>query len=135
MKNAFSNNTIFICICSIFIAVTISYFYSRGNLSPRQLGISLLVFVCCFFGLIAYRIHRKYDSQPSTSTNFVASPSALRTIRVAIIVLPVILLVGWWLTMGEPLFPRLLGALVNLFFTGWLASLLLRAKNGVRKQH
>jgi hypothetical protein len=58
--------------------------------------------------------------------------SAIRMLRVAVVGLPVLLVLGLWLTQGEPLAPRVTGAAINLFITCWLISVLRRAKRGIK---
>jgi hypothetical protein len=53
----------------------------------------------------------------------------LRKIRIAIVVLPVLPVTGLWLTRGEPWFPRLTGAGINVLMTAWLIHIRRKAKN------
>jgi hypothetical protein len=52
-------------------------------------------------------------------------------VRIAVVVLPVLLVTGLWVTRGEPLLPRLTGAAINLLITVWLIILLRKAKKKV----
>jgi hypothetical protein len=54
---------------------------------------------------------------------------AMRTIRIAIVVLPVLLVTGLWLTRGESLLPRITGAAINVLITAWFINILRKAKN------
>jgi hypothetical protein len=57
--------------------------------------------------------------------------SALGKVRIAVVVLPVLLVTGLWVTRGEPLLPRLTGAAINLLIMVWLIILLRKAKKKV----
>ena len=54
---------------------------------------------------------------------------ARRRLRIAVVVLPLLLVSGWWLTEGQPLAPRLTGAAINIVFTVWFIFLLRRTKS------
>jgi hypothetical protein len=51
-----------------------------------------------------------------------------RTLRIAVVVLPILLILGFWLTRGKPLGPRLVGAAINIFLTFWFIFLLRKTK-------
>jgi hypothetical protein len=56
--------------------------------------------------------------------------NTLKKVRIAVAVLPV-LVMGLWLTRGEPLLPRLTGAAINVLITVWLIFLLGRANKKI----
>jgi hypothetical protein len=49
---------------------------------------------------------------------------ARRILRIVVFVMPIILVLGVWLTRGKPLGPRLVGAAVNISLTVWFMVLL-----------
>jgi hypothetical protein len=85
---------------------------------------------CLFIVLICnYKSARLsgHQSKPSNAE----LDSALGKVRIAVVVLPVLLVTGLWVTRREPLLPRLTGAAINLLITVWLIILLRKAKKKV----
>lgn len=68
------------------------------------------------------------DSHASSQTPEARrTAKSIRTLKIAVVVLPILLIYGLWATQGEPLFPRLVGAGVNIYFTVWFIWLIRRA--------
>jgi len=53
---------------------------------------------------------------------------AIKTLRVAVVVMPILLLNGLLVTRGQPLLPRLAGASINLLITAYFIFLLRKAR-------
>ena len=84
---------------------------------------------------LAYRYRRAHaaksiqDSNPSlTGDSARRVNSATKTLRIAVVVMPLLLLNGLWVTRGQPLLPRFVGAAINLLITAYFVFLLRRAK-------
>jgi hypothetical protein len=61
--------------------------------------------------------------------------SAIRKLKITVVILPILLIYGMWQTRGGPLAPRLVGAGVNLFFTFWLISIIRKGKARLAAAH
>jgi len=83
---------------------------------------------------LAYRYRRAQaaksiqDGNPSFTGDSARVNSATKTLRIAIGVMPLLLLNGLWVTRGQPSLPRFVGAAINLLITGYFVFLLRRAK-------
>jgi small-conductance mechanosensitive channel len=134
MAKSFWGSLPFILVCFTGAGLVLSYEFARGNLSPRMLGIGLLALIGCLAVVVAVRRMKVgTSSQNEPHRSFEQSPRVTRSIRklrMAVVALPIILIVGMWVTKGQPLIPRLTGAAVNLFFMFWFISVLRRAKKG-----
>jgi hypothetical protein len=91
----------------------------------------------CLFGLVVFRLsHGKLakGGLPSSNGNeSMEMTRALRRVRAMIVALPFLLVVGLWITRDQPFLPRLVGAVINVFITCWLLTLLSRrARRKVR---
>lgn len=87
-----------------------------------------------FIGLLyryrlAQTMQRGQDSNSSLTGDSGRLGRAIKTLRIAVIVLPLLLVSGLWATRRQPLLPRLVGAGINLLITAYLVSLLRRAKS------
>jgi len=107
-----------------------------GALSPRALGIvGILLWVGGFvFLTLRFRaINRNFKSadQPALDSSDPAIRKkvmrSIRVLRVGLIMMPVFLIYGLSATSGEPVFPRITGAVINLFIT-WSIYRALRAE-------
>jgi hypothetical protein len=97
-----------------------------GALSPRGLGIvglSLWIGGFVFLTVRFRAINRSYkpaeqplleSGDPATRKKIVRS---IRSLKVGLIMMPACLVFGLLATVGEPLFPRITGAVMNLFIT------------------
>lgn len=112
------------------------YVYSHGNLSPKQLATGFLILVGCVFGLVVYRLSSVPTSQDQTSQVEGEQPNeaakAIKKIRTAVVVLPLLLIAASWITRDQPLLPRLVGASMNILITFWLLSQLRRLKRNAK---
>lgn len=99
-------------------------------MSPRLLGVALLTMM----GLLSVVIFLSMKRATSGTDHLRASDDAskkralIRRLQIAVVALPALLVTGLWMTRGGPLFPRITGAAVNIFFTLWFISLIRRAK-------
>jgi hypothetical protein len=120
MARPFWGNLLFISMCFSGLGLVIAYEFAVGRIPRQLLGVGLLAPIGCLATVIVLR--RRVGSsrldEPVGLSN--ETPGALRSIRIlkaAVVVLPIALILGMWLTRGEPLGPRLTGAAVNLLFT------------------
>ena len=98
-------------------------------------GVSNLGWVC--FGLVVYRLSFGVPtSQDQTSQVEGEQPNeaakAIKKIRTAVVVLPLLLIAASWITRDQPLLPRLVGASMNILITFWLLSQLRRLKRNAK---
>jgi len=119
--------------CLTCLVLLLAYLFEKGVISPRQLGIGFLLLSGCLYVAILYRYTRgrgraKQHTNVSIGTGTAKREGALKSIRVCIVVLVIGLVSGLWLTRGEPLLPRLIGAAINVLITGWLVFLLRKAE-------
>jgi hypothetical protein len=124
----FQKSFLLVSFCLVFL---LGYAFASSVISARQFGIAgLLLFGCLYIVLIySYKSARLpgHQSKPSN----LELDSALGKVRLAVVVLPVLLVTGLWFTRGEPLLPRLTGAAINLLIMVWLIILLRKAKKKV----
>ena len=127
----------FIILGFITAVFALLYLSSVGHLSVRQFGLGLLALMACLFLVIyfrlRYRMARRSEEIPAELTSGKTSPPpelqiAAKGLRAAVVILPIILVVGFFSTRGQPLAPRLVGAAINLAFLGWFIFLLRRYK-------
>ena len=113
-----------------------------GSLSPRGLGIVCLVLMvggCAFLTLRFRGINRNFKSpdEPTLDSNDPATRKkiirSIRILRAGLIMLPVFLIYGLSATSGEPAFPRIFGAAMNLVIT-WSIYRALRAERAKLQQ-
>ncbi len=136
VKKSLWLSSLFPFVCFAVLGFPLVYEYTKGNFSPRQLGAGFVMLIGCIFGLIVFRLSRGQtdETRPlaSDEKSSTLMVSAVRKVRIAAVTLPIILVVGLWLTRGQPLLPRLAGALMSVFITSWLLSLLFRARGNAR---
>jgi hypothetical protein len=113
-----------------------------GALSPRALGIvGLILWVGGFLFLtLRFRaINRNFKlaDQPDLDLEDPATRRkvrrSIRTLRIGFILMPVFLIYGLSVTSGDPLFPRITGAALNLLIT-WSIYRALRAERAKLQQ-
>jgi hypothetical protein len=137
---SFLNSFLFLFLCFLALALLLTYASVTDFLSPRQFALCFLLLMGGLFTALVYRYRRAQlskDSQESSPALRPESPrvnNAIKRLRVAVIVLPILLLNGLWLTQGQPLLPRLVGAAINLLFTGYFIFLLRKAKKAVETE-
>jgi Ca2+/Na+ antiporter len=107
--------------------------YAVGKLSPGELCVGLILLMLCFYIWTLLRLRRR--SLRSENVPLIAKKEmtpqmerSWRKLRRLVVILPILLVVGLWGTQGQPLLPRLVAAAINIFITGYLISLLWRAK-------
>lgn len=137
MLRPFWASLLFVLICFSGIGFAMAYEFAVGNISSRVLGIGLLALVGCLIAVVVLRRGKLGSHTPSeTGRQSEASLQvnvSMRIVKAAVVVLPILLIIGMWLTRGQPLIPRLTGVAVNLFFTFWLISILRRTKKATGK--
>lgn len=119
----------FVVICFTTLAFVLSYGFAQEILSPMTLGVGLTVLIGCLSVVVGLRLRKgamiSSKNEPALSSK---KGSSVRILQGAVVALPLMLVLGLWLTSGGPLIPRLTGAAINIFFTCWFVSLLRRAK-------
>jgi len=104
-------------------------------ISPRVFGLcGILLMLGLFIGLmyrlrVAQTTKGEQESNSSPQVESVQVNHSIKKLRISIIVMLILLLYGLWATRSGPLFPRLVGAAMNLTFTAGLVLQLRRAKN------
>jgi len=109
-----------------FIALILSYLFAKGRLSPRLLGLFLLLAMAGVFAALVSRA-RSYRARlagPLTRER----QDVTRKLGILVIGMLAALLIGWLATSGQPMAPRLIGATISLLIAGCLVSLIIRAK-------
>jgi Ca2+/H+ antiporter len=118
-------------ICFTALVLPVIYLYARGGLSPRQLGTAFLILIGCLFAVVVFRLRRRQAEQSQPSPQDKDSPQvagAVRKVRAAVVILPIVLLISLWATKEQPLLPRLVGAAISISITCYLLFLLSRTK-------
>jgi di/tricarboxylate transporter len=132
VKTSFWRSAPLITICFTGLAFCFAYEFVTGNLLPRQLAIALLLLITALFGFVLFRLRRyKFDGNQTLDADNKSTEMirAMRTLRILVIILPVILVVGLWLTRGEALGPRLAGSAINILLTLWFLVILRRTRS------
>jgi hypothetical protein len=119
-------------ITFLVLSLAIAFLWTQGIMSARVLGVAYLVLV----GFLTYAVAKilmKKVNDPQISLQISANSldvkrPLIRRLKVAVIVLPILLVVGLLATRGQPLLPRLVGASINILLTGWVVSILLRVR-------
>lgn len=136
-SKSFLHSFQFLFLCFLALAFLLTYTSVTGFVSPRQFALCFLLLMGGLFTALLYRYRRAQRSKDSQGSSLSLSPdtprlnSSIKRLRVAVIVMPILLLNGLWLTQGQRLLPRLVGASINLLFTGYFIFLLRRAKNAM----
>ncbi len=132
MRKIFGNSLTFVAICFTSLAFALAYLFARGIVSPRTLGIGLTVLVAGLFVLIALRLRKRLGSSKSEAPLQFSKSGSVMILQIAVAALPLILVLGLFLTRGEPLVPRLAGAALNVLFTCCFISILRGVKRKSR---
>jgi glucan phosphoethanolaminetransferase (alkaline phosphatase superfamily) len=118
--------------CFFLFLLLLAFLFVRHAVSPRQFALALLGLMCAgsvlFFFI--FKSARQFVNQDRSADRVAAEvPAAtLRRLKIFAVALPIILILGLWITRGQPLLPRAVGAAINLFFTFAIISVLRRAK-------
>jgi len=80
---------------------------------------------------VVFLILKRAGQQERTPADPIKTRALIRRLEFYVVVLPLLLIIGLWMTRGEPLGPRMVGAAINIFFTLWFISLIRRAKKRV----
>ena len=126
-----------VLIVPIFIALSsvVAVIWAQGTMSPRAFGLVCLALV----GLLAFVITRVFMQErnsSASSTPVSGKPDVGRSLwrlKAAVIALPILLAVGLLVTQGQPLWPRAVGAGINILITAWFASILKRVSSAKNK--
>lgn len=121
--------------CSVGAMVLLALAFSRGLLPPRGLGIAILalgVAAGIWAVLIVKKSAKEFKGPSGLSIDAVTRKRRLLGIRVgkiAIVVLALLLIFG--LLQGGPLFPLLVGAIVNLCIMGAVIQVVVRLQRSL----
>ena len=102
-----------------------------NEVSPRDLGVALLVSMAVLCFLIYWflkRLRKTFIQQPTSMLSSDRANTIVRRLQVAVIVLLILLMYGLWTTRGQPIAPRITGAVIDILFTLWFVYLIRRAK-------
>lgn len=125
-ESAIKRSVLQLAIASAVVLLVVAREEVVGALSPRALGIvGLLLWVggFVFLTLRLRAINRNFKSadQPALDSSDPAVRKkimrSIRILRVGIVMMPVFLIYGLSVTTGEPLFPRITGAVINICMT------------------
>lgn len=121
-------------LCLLSLVSALVYLFAKGAISAREFGAGVLLLAGCLFVVMLYRYrgggrYKEQDVSVSPRIDAAKTDSARRKLRIAIVVLPVLLVAGLWQTKGEPLLPRTVGAGINVVMTAWFIYLLRKTKN------
>jgi hypothetical protein len=107
-----------------------------GSSSARILGVTLLAFLAALYFLIFRILQRRVRSAKQQVAPATKLPikQGTRRLRFAVAIMPVLLIVGLWITRGQPWAPRIVGAVANVFLTLWLISVIRRAEKNYRSK-
>jgi hypothetical protein len=141
MKQGLWNNILFLGFCFASTISVLLYLSISHAISLDEFRFGIVLIVGCFFILNVYRYRRlrvnflansaEKREEIVCSTNL---PKLIRTLQIAVVVLPVLLIFGLLLTRGAPLAPRLVGATINLSITFWFITLIRHSKKKLRSQ-
>jgi hypothetical protein len=138
MRGALRKNLLFQLYCFAGALFVMVFEYTRGAISFDQLRLCFVLLVGCLLILILFRRYFLHSGKSQEGPRSEASPAridkAVGKLKVAVVLLPVLLIVGLLMTRGAPLAPRLVGALVNLCLTFWFITLIRRAKKKLNQQ-
>jgi hypothetical protein len=127
LTKTLAKRLILLSACSAVVMIPLALETGRGHLSPRGLGISLLI--VCFsmgvgFALIVRRTASEFKVPPPAPGSPIDDDTrkrlllSIRGAKAMIILLAAGLVFG--LSQGGPPLPLLVGAAINLSITAWL---------------
>jgi hypothetical protein len=132
MKRSIQSYLLAIMATFAAVALLVAIAFANGGISPRFLGVVLLLLVGGLSIAVTLSLKKAAAGLDSGQQRTTAESSkirgSIRRLQAAVVVLPVLLVFGLWSTRGGPLFPRMTGAGINIFFTLWFISLIRRAK-------
>jgi hypothetical protein len=113
---------------------------TSGGVTPRLLGLGLAGLMACLW-LAIYLLLRKVSAKRRPQNQGSLSDeessnlrSAVRRLQRVVFVLPILLIVGLYMTRGAAIGPRLTGAAINLAFTFWFIFLIRRGKKRLQER-
>jgi len=110
----------------------------HGIVNARTFGIAYLALVGLLTYVITKILIKKKDASGTTSQisteNIAVSHLLIIPLKVAVVVLPILLIYGLSTTRGQPLLPRLVGAGINIAITAWVASILVKVNKSTNSR-
>jgi Na+/H+ antiporter NhaD/arsenite permease-like protein len=127
-KNRF---TLFFCIFIGLLIVVVGESVA-GELSPRGMGVACLILcvtaaIVLTFLLEKYRFVEKPSKRAIDAVTHRQILRKIRTFKVVIVIMPLLLVYALWDSRGEPVLPRLTGAVISLCGT-YVFIMVLRAE-------
>jgi uncharacterized membrane protein len=141
-ESAIKKSVLQFAVASAVVLLVVAREEVAGALSPRTLGIvGILLWVGGFaFLVLRFRaINRKYKSteqpvlEPGDPTARKKIVRSIRSLKLGLIMMPVALVIGLLATIGEPILPRITGAVMNLLIT-WTLYKAIRAQKSKLQQ-
>jgi len=125
-ESAIKKSVLQFVVASAVVLLVVAREEVVGALSPRALGIvGLLLWVggFVFLTLRLRAINRNYKSaeQPALEPGDPAARKkivlSIRSLKLGLVMMPTSLVIGLLATIGEPVFPRIMGAVMNVLIT------------------
>jgi hypothetical protein len=124
--------------CSVGVTMVLAVEFSRHQLSPRGLGIGLLI-VCIFIGAVVASIvgksHREFNAQagqPAAAAIDAVTRkrllSRMRRAKITIVLMFVVLVLGLTQIRLLPIGPLIIGVAINLLTTAKSVQTVIRLK-------
>lgn len=131
-RSSLLSNLLAVVLTFAAVALLVAVAYANRAMSPRLLGVVLVLLIGVLSIAITLRLKTAGVGSGPDQSRTATEPSKIRglirRLQIAVVALPILLVVGLWVTRGGLLFPRITGAAVNIFFTIWFISLIRRAK-------
>ena len=114
MKRSLQSNLLAIVLTFAAVALLVAVAYANGAMSPRLLGVVLVLLIGVLSIAITLNLKRagvgSGPNQSRTATEPSKTGGLLRRLQTAVVALPILLVIGLWVTRGGPLFPRITGS-------------------------
>jgi len=106
--------------------------FAHGLISPRGLGLILVGFVLLLTVTVRNLMGKvfnqsQFEQQKNTERRLPES-KLTRRLRSTLVALPIILVLGLWLTRGGPAIPRITGAGIDIFLFCWVLYIFRQSK-------
>jgi high-affinity Fe2+/Pb2+ permease len=123
--------------CGVCVAVVLTLTFVVGSHSNSRLIVTLII-LCCIMAIAtivilkgASKLHLKLRDSAGESyeeATRVQNQSRIRRIKIYIVLINLFLIYGLWATRGNPLMPRVIGAVISLYITARLISIVQRLR-------
>jgi uncharacterized membrane protein len=125
-ESAIKKSVLQFVVASAVVLLVVAREEVVGALSPRTLGIVGILLWVGGFAFLALRfraINRNYKSaeqpalEPGDPTARKKIVRSIRSLKLGLVMMPTSLVLGLLATIGEPVFPRITGAVINVLIT------------------